>query len=49
MESGVIDPVRVVRTALANAASAGSVIMTAEVAIANRAKATRSMSSVPNE
>lgn len=49
MQSGVIDPVRVVRTALANAASVGSFIMTSEVAIANHAKATRPMLSVPNE
>ena len=49
MRSGVIDPVRVVRTALANAASAGRLVIGTEAAIARHPNATPLASTGPDE
>jgi chaperonin GroEL len=38
LESGIIDPVRVTRTGIQNAASAAGILLTTEVAIAEKPK-----------
>jgi chaperonin GroEL len=48
VERGVIDPLRVVRVALANAASAAGLVITTETVVAERPKPKRVVSAFPD-
>ena len=47
IEKGIIDPVKVTRTALENAASAASILLTTEVAIAEEPKEEKAGAGMP--
>jgi chaperonin GroEL len=47
LEKGIIDPVKVTRTALENASSAAAILLTTEVAIADEPKEDKSMGGMP--